>query len=170
MTLEFYRQTFEKRKNPKTKCYGIRSIMGQTDGWADMAKLIVAFRNFGNAFEKWRSSVGEHQIETQGKAPTVLCVSHKIWVWHDQRCRCSPEQFLSSSATPKSSAFTYFCLVVTGNEAILDFRGIQNSVFRRFRKTTKNDCWLRHDRLFGSHWTDFDEIWYLSYWKICREN
>jgi hypothetical protein len=40
-------------------------------------------------------------------------------------------------------------------------------VFRRVRKISESDCYLRSTRLsvrmeqLGSHWTDLNEIWYL---------
>jgi hypothetical protein len=55
-------------------------------------------------------------------------------------------------------------------------------VFSRFRKTAKSDYQLRpvclsacqsvRMELLGSHWSDFNEILYLSIFrkKMCREN
>ena len=54
-------------------------------------------------------------------------------------------------------------------------------VFKRLRKISKSDSYVRHVRLsiwssvrmehLGSHWTDFDEIWYLGFYsKFCQEN
>ena len=49
-------------------------------------------------------------------------------------------------------------------------------IFRRVRRIAKSNSYVRHVRRstrteqLDSHWTDFDEIWYLRFPKICQEN
>jgi len=55
MKLEFSQQTFEKRhiQIPNiTKIRPLGAELFQADGWTDMKRLIVAFRNFPNASKK----------------------------------------------------------------------------------------------------------------------
>jgi hypothetical protein len=54
--IDFSGQIFEKQSTNKfheNPSSGSRVVpCGQTDGWTDMRKLIVAFRNFANALTK----------------------------------------------------------------------------------------------------------------------
>ena len=53
MKLEFSRQIFEKVSYIKIRLVGTEfHAGGQTDGWTDTTKLIVAFRNSANAPDK----------------------------------------------------------------------------------------------------------------------
>ena len=144
------------------------------DGRTDMTKLIVAFRNFANAPNNndrgtpWTTHptrndlVLNHSSHGEKVASVGGGVMAKYMV-----CFAAANVERYGQSVVRYHQITFPCNSLHTN-GLWKFLIRRANFFRRVCKTCKSDYWLCqvcpsvHMGQLGSHWTDFNEIWYPS--------